>query len=60
MTTAIVVMLIVVIFYAIISLIFIGGWHSFRDSNILGGLLLLWVFVILFLLAAYFTGLQRG
>jgi len=60
MMTAIVVMLIVVIFYAIISLIFLGGWHSFRDSNILGGLLLLWIFVILFMLSVYFSALQRG
>jgi hypothetical protein len=60
MTTAIVVLIIVFVFYAIISLIFIGGWHSFRDSNILGGLLLLWIFLILFAIAVIFSSLQRG
>jgi NADH:ubiquinone oxidoreductase subunit H len=60
MLTAIIVITVVFVFFAIVSLIFLGGWHSFRDSNMLGGLLLLWIVVLTFLLIVYFTGLRRG
>ena len=59
MLTALIVITVVLVFFALVTLIFLGGWHSFRDSNMLGGLLLLWIAVITYVLIVYFTGRHR-
>ena len=42
---------IVVFFFILVSIAFLLGWHSYREKNMLGGLVVLWVVLILFVLA---------
>jgi hypothetical protein len=46
----IVLIVIIFVFFAIISLLFLFGWHSTRDKNMLGGVIVLAVTLVIFLL----------
>lgn len=59
MMTAIIVIIVVLIFYVIVSLFFLEGWHSFRDTSMLGGLLILWIALLIFFLIIYLAARHR-
>lgn len=47
------------LFFVLIGIIFIVGWQSIKDNNILGGVLLMWIVVALFLLVVFWGGRNR-
>ena len=53
------IIIVVFIFLFFVSLLFLIAWQSLRDSNILGGVVLMWIFLIIFLLAFIFSGRNR-
>jgi NADH:ubiquinone oxidoreductase subunit H len=40
---------IIFVFFAIVSLLFLLGWHSHRDSNMLGGIILMVLALVIFI-----------
>jgi len=51
--TALLVIL-VFVFFAIVSIVYFIGWQSSRDPSVLGGVALVWLVLIVFLLIVIF------
>lgn len=47
---------IIFVFFAIVSLIFLLGWHSHRDSNFLGGIVLMVISIAVLVIILILAG----
>ena len=55
MSISIILISIVAAFIIFISLAIFGLWHTYRIENMIGGLILMWVVILIFILVAFFS-----
>lgn len=51
-----VLIVIIFVFFAIISLLFLLGWHSYRDSNTLGGVIVMLISLVILVVILILAG----
>lgn len=50
---------IIIVFFAIVSLLFLLGWHSHRESNMLGGIVLMIIALAIFFIVLFLASRGR-